>query len=48
VGTRALVIVVLIAIVAAALNLLATRADASAPWSAGGAPPQAQVVGPGR
>jgi hypothetical protein len=48
VGTRALVIVVLIAIVAAALNLLATRADASAPWSAGGAPAQAQVVGPGR
>ena len=46
VGTRVLVIVVLIAMVAAALNLLVTRADASAPWSAGGAPAHAQVVGP--
>ncbi len=44
-----LVIVVLIAIVAAALNLLVTRADASVPpWSAGGAPAHAQAVGPGR
>jgi hypothetical protein len=43
-------VIVLIAILAAALNLLATRADASAPpWSAGGAAPaHVQAVTAGR
>jgi hypothetical protein len=41
-------IIVLIAIVAAALNLLATRADASAPPASGLAPAAAQVAGAGR
>ncbi len=44
-----LVTVVLIAIVAAALNLLVTRADASAPpWGAVGAPAHAQAAVSGR
>lgn len=43
-----MLIIVLIAIMAAALNLLATRADASAPPAAGLAPAAAQVSSAGR